>query len=190
VSQYYAQANARLDKRPGIRRNELWLIDKEIRQLLRRSKRSEMTAHDTEVSMSDSETSSDDTRPIVPEKINKPDVSLKNKILKTINKSLLSSELTGINLTMLKLDDHVNKTLKRIEKRALERDLEYDLIRSFSCNHLNDLRREDIKYMNQKRGKLNREYLFGTTYFYTTFFVFQFFLNYSKKYCINHQSKM
>ena len=116
-----------------------------------------MTAHDTEVSMSDSETSSDDTRPIVPEKINKPDVSLKNKILKTINKSLLSSELTGINLTMLKLDDHVNKTLKRIEKRALERDLEYDLIRSFSCNHLNDLRREDIKYMNQKRGKLNRE---------------------------------
>ena len=139
---------------------------------MRRSKRSEMTAHDTEVSMSDSETSSDDTRPIVPEKINKPDVSLKNKILKTINKSLLSSELTGINLTMLKLDDHVNKTLKRIEKRALERDLEYDLIRSFSCNHLNDLRREDIKYMNQKRGKLNREYLFGTTYFYTTFFSF------------------
>ncbi len=103
------------------------------------------------MSISDSETSSDDTRPIVPEKINKPDVSLKNKILKTINKSLLSSELTGINLSMLKLNDHVRKTLKRIEKRALERDLEHDLIRSFSSNHLNDLRREENKYVNMKK---------------------------------------
>ncbi len=92
----------------------------------------------------------------MPEKINKPDVSLKNKILKTINKSLLSSELTGINLTMLKLDDHVRKTLKRIEKTALERDLENDLIRSFSCNHLNDLRREDIKYSNLKKRATSR----------------------------------
>lgn len=157
VSQYYAQSNVKLDHNPGIRRNDLWLIDKEIRRLLKRSKSSEANANDTEVSISDSETSSDDTRPIVPEKINKPDISLKNKILKTINKSLLSSELSGINLTMLKLNDHVHKTLKRIEKNALERDLEFDLIHSFSCNHLNDLRREDIKYMNQKKSKQNRK---------------------------------
>ena len=129
----------------------MWLIDREIRRLVKKSQTSIDASNDTEVSISDSETSSDDTRPIVPEKINKPDISLKNKILKTINKSLLSSELSGIDLNMLKLNDHVRRSLKRVEKRALERDLEHDLIRSFSCSHLIDLRREDIKYTNMKR---------------------------------------
>jgi hypothetical protein len=105
---------------------------------------------DTDVSITDSETSSDDTRPIVPEKINKPDISLKNKILKTINKSLLSTELTGIDLNMLKLNDNYKKILRKIEKKALERELEHDLIKSFSFNHLADLRKEDIKYSNMR----------------------------------------
>ena len=156
VSQYYAQSKP--NAQANMSRNELWLIDKEIRKMLKKSKSTETNQNDTEVSISDSETSSDDTRPIVPEKINKPDISLKNKILKTINKSLLSSELTGINLTMLKLNDHVRKSLKRVEKIALERDLEYDLIRSFSCNHLNDLRREDIKYSNMKHTRRSRKF--------------------------------
>jgi len=159
LSQYYAQTN---DLMPSIKRNDLWLIDKDIRRFVRKSRRqniptttndSSVVNMETEVSISDSETSSDDTRPIVPEKINKPDISLKNKILKTINKSLLSSELTGIDLNMLKLNDHVRKTSRRVEKKALERDLELDLLRSFSCNHLADLRREDIRYNNLR---LNR----------------------------------
>lgn len=103
------------------------------------------------MSITDSDTSSDDTRPIVPERINKPDVSLKNKILKTINKSLLSSELTGIDLNMLKLNDFFRRIVKRIEKRALDRDLELDLIRSFSCSHLADLRKEDMRQINMRR---------------------------------------
>lgn len=155
ISQYYAQPHPNLNEKSGISRNDLWVIDKEIRRMLKQSQNESSANCDTEVSMSDSETSSDDTRPIVPERINKPDVSLKNKILKTINKSLLSAEMTGINLTTLRLNDHVRKTLKRIEKQALERDLDYDLIRSFSCNHLNDLRREDIKYTNLKSAKRN-----------------------------------
>ena len=158
VSQYYAQTN---DLVPGMKRNDLWFIDKDIRRFVKRSRNQSNSNNndpvvnmETEVSISDSETSSDDTRPIVPEKINKPDVSLKNKILKTINKSLLSTELTGIDLNMLKLNDHVRKTSRRVEKKALERDLELDLIRSFSCNHLADLRREDIRYNNLR---INRQ---------------------------------
>jgi hypothetical protein len=104
-----------------------------------------------QVSITDSDTSSDDTRPIVPDRINKPDVSLKNKILKTINKSLLSSELTGIDLSMLKLNDFFRRIVKRIEKRALERDLDLDLIRSFSCSHLAELRKEDMRQTNMRR---------------------------------------
>lgn len=103
------------------------------------------------MSITDSDTSSDDPRPIVPERINKPDVSLKNKILKTINKSLLSSELTGIDLNMLKLNDFFRRIVKRIEKRALDRDLDLDLIRSFSCSHLADLRKEDMRQINMRR---------------------------------------
>lgn len=98
-----------------------------------------------------STTSSEDTRPIVPERINKPDVSLKNKILKTINKSLLLNDLSGIDLNMLKLNDSVRKTLKKIERSTIERDLNLDLVRSFSFGHLADLRRADLKYMNLLR---------------------------------------
>ncbi len=154
VSQYYAQTN---DLVPGMKRNDLWFIDKDIRRLVKRSRNQSsdpVVNMETEVSISDSETSSDDTRPIVPEKINKPDVSLKNKILKTINKSLLSTELTGIDLNMLKLNDHVRKTSRRVEKKAVERVMELYLIRSFSCHHLADLRREDIRYNNLR---INRQ---------------------------------
>lgn len=163
VSQYYAQT---LDKQT-VRRNDLWEIDRGIRRYLKKSRLqhqqqqqqqvpSTMTdsqMDDSEVSITDSDTSSDDTRPIVPEKINKPDVSLKNKILKTINKSLLSTELTGIDLNLLKLKDYTRKITKRIEKRALERELEHDLIRSFSCGHLFDVRREDLRHTNMRINK-------------------------------------
>ncbi|CAF0724403.1 unnamed protein product [Brachionus calyciflorus] len=142
VSQYYAKSS----DFQSLRQNDLWLIDQEIRRYVKRNN----SSSESDISMTDTETSSDDTRPIIPEKIKKPDNSLKNKILKAINKSLLSSEMTGIDLNILKLNDCVRRTLKRIEKRALERDLEHDLIRSFSCSHLADLRKEDIKYMNMR----------------------------------------
>jgi hypothetical protein len=152
VSQYYAQT---VDN-SGVNRNDLWLIDKDIRRFVRKSNKNDQNNNmsdslvymDTDVSITDSETSSEDTRPTVPDKLKRPDMSLKNKILKTINKSLLSSELTGIDVNMLKLNDNVRKTLRRVEKKALERDLELDLIRSFSCGHLADLRKEDMKYTN------------------------------------------
>ena len=51
---------------------------------------------------------------------------------------------------MFLLIKKVRKTLRRIEKKALERDLDLDLIRSFSCGHLADLRKEDIKYTNMR----------------------------------------
>lgn len=165
VSQYYAQMNERpvSSASTSVRANDLWLIDRGIRRRLKRSARhksqagvstsggAEAEPMSDEVSITDSDTSSDDTRPIVPERIQRPDVSLKNKILKTINKSLLSSELTGIDLNMLKLNDFFRRIVKRIEKRALERDLEYDLIRSFSCSHLADLRKEDMRQSNMRR---------------------------------------
>ena len=163
VSQYYAASD---DFTHGIKRDDLWLIDKDIRRCIRKSRQrrsnnnnnesttcnqDEKLVHmDTDVSITDSETSSDDTRPIVPEKIKKPDISLKNKILKTINRSLFSTELTGIDLNMLKLKDNFQRTLRKIEKKALERELEHDLIKSFSFNHLADLRKEDIKYSNMR----------------------------------------
>lgn len=154
VSQYYAQTT----DRQTIRRNDLWLIDRGIRRYIKMSARQQKQQRQSndddqseEISITDSDTSSDDTRPIVPERINKPDVSLKNKILKTINKSLLSSELTGIDLNVLKLDDYFRRIVKRIEKRALERDLDLDLIRSFSCSHLADLRKEDMRQNNMRR---------------------------------------
>jgi hypothetical protein len=178
VSQYYAQ----ISDTKIIKRDDLWLIDKEIRRYMKKSRQQQQQQQqlqqhqssvdsntamniDTEVSITDSETNSDDTRPIVPDKLNKPDVSLKNKIMKTINKSLLSSEMTGIDLNMLKLDDHVRKTLRKIEKRALERDLDYDLIRSFSCSHLADLRKEDFKYINMRINRSNKLLKFNS---YTT----------------------
>ena len=161
MSQYYANDNYNQE----IKRDDMWLIDKDIRRCIRKSRQNYnenfnpnsnsdhndiIVNMDTDVSITDSETSSEDTRPIVPEKINKPDISLKNKILKTINKSLFSTELTGIDLNMLKLNDNYKKILRKIEKRALERELDHDLIRSFSFNHLADLRKEDIRYSNMR----------------------------------------
>lgn len=163
VSQYYAQINDRPSSSSSIRPNDIWLIDRGIRRRLKRSMKSSTQQQTVsfdenqsdEVSITDSDTSSDDPRPIVPERINKPDVSLKNKILKTINKSLLSRELTGIDLNMLKLNDFFRRIVKRIEKRALDRDLELDLIRSFSCSHLADLRKEDMRQINMRRRLAN-----------------------------------
>lgn len=149
VSQYYAKSN----DLNAIGHHDLWLIDNDIRYNFKNGSNSNLS--DSDVSMTDTETSSDDTRPIVPQKINKPDNSLKNKILKAINKSLLTSEVSGINLNLLKLNDSVKRTLKRVEKKALERDLEHDLIRSFSCSHLADLRKEDIKYVNMRVNGMN-----------------------------------
>lgn len=152
VSQYYMQ-----DTSSKMRRNELWIIDKEIRKLTKAPKNSANQSGnnmDTDVSITDSETSSEDTRPVIPEKINKPDVSLRNKIMRTVNRSLLSSDFTGIDLRLMKLDDKFRKYLRKTEKKALERELEHDLIRSFSCSHLNDLRKEDIRYLNM-RSEIN-----------------------------------
>ena len=177
VSQYYANysnnnstQNFNQISSNQIKRNDLWLIDNDIRKYVSKSNRMETDGCEideevADISITDSDSSSDDTRPIVPEKINKPDQSLKNKILKTINKSLLSSELTGIDLTILKLDDHVRKSLRKIEKKALERDLDLDLIRSFSCSHLADLRKEDIKYTNMRLQKMSFN-LYGSSYVY------------------------
>ena len=109
ISQYYAP----IADTQTVKRDDLWVIDKDIRRYVRRSRRIDDENMDDEISITDSETSSEDTRPIVPSKIEKPDVSLKNKILKTINKSLLTTELTGIDMKTLQLNDQVNSfTLK------------------------------------------------------------------------------
>lgn len=149
VSQYYAKAN----DFGSLGHHDLWLIDRDLRRHLKHASNSNLS--DSDLSMTDTETSSDDTRPIVPQKINKPDNSLKNKILKAINKSLLTSEVSGVDLKLLKLNDLVKRTMRRVDKRVLERDLEHDLIRSFSCGHLVELRKEDIKYMNLRLNGIN-----------------------------------
>jgi hypothetical protein len=179
-----------------VRRSDLSTIDKTIRRYLKQNRHAlrdeeetttnnttylqQQQQHDMVMSMglSDSDdttttSSSEDTRPIIPDRINKPDVSLKNKILKTINKSLLSSELTGIDLNMLKFNDSIRKTLRKIERTNLERELSMDLVRSFSHGHLADLRREDLKYvnlMNNSNGSSQQQPQQGgpSTFYYTS----------------------
>ena len=144
VSQYYIQETV-----PSrIHRHDLWAIDQDIKRKAKDAKK--ILGAETDESITDSDTSSDDPRPVIPDQMRNPDMSLRNQILKTVNRSLLSSDLTGINARLIKLDDKARKTLKRIEKRALDRDLDYNLIRSFSCSHLNELRKEDIRYVNTK----------------------------------------
>jgi hypothetical protein len=160
-SEYVSQYYARSEDNQKIHRSELYTIDKTIRRFMRENGHHDddndsSMASDHLMSDSDDTTSSEDTRPIVPDRINKPDVSLKNKILKTINKSLLSAELTGIDLNVLKFNDSIRKTLKKIERSNLERELNMDLVRSFSYGHLADLRREDIKYVNLMNGGSGR----------------------------------
>ncbi len=146
VSQYFIQETV-----PSrIHRHDLWAIDQDIKRKAKNANKKLGANGESDESITDSDTSSDDPRPVIPDQMRNPDMSLRNQILKTVNRSLLSSDLTGINARLIKLDDKARKTLKRIEKRALDRDLEYNLIRSFSCSHLNDLRKEDIRYINTK----------------------------------------
>ncbi|CAF0833022.1 unnamed protein product [Adineta ricciae] len=73
------------------------------------------------------------------------------QIMKNLNKSLLDRTYQDDKSRFKHVEHNSRRHLRSYESQALRRELNYNLIRSFSTSYLDDLRSEDIRYRQTRR---------------------------------------
>lgn len=67
------------------------------------------------------------------------------EIMKSVNKSLIDHNYQVDKNRVKHLEQNVRRYLRLFENQSLQRELNYDLIRSFSSSYLHDVRQEEIR---------------------------------------------